>query len=156
MTSLIVVFIRKFRFVVPVYHWSYILISTWRSLSLCSASVFACSEFYLVPIFATTNTDVWFVLRKCTVTSAEQGDASFLMKKKHCFGLSFQPCFGYSILFQEKSLYFAHGHSHPIFLTGLEAVIRNLHFLLQLGLPSGSFALLGIARVLIWLHRSRC
>lgn len=65
------------------------------------------------------------------MTSAEQDDVSFLMKKKHCFRLSFQPCFGYSILFQEESLYFAHGHSLPISFIGLEAVIRNLYFLLQ-------------------------
>ena len=98
--------------------------------AMCSASVFACSEFYLFPPFATSNMDVWFVLRKPMVTSAGQGDASFLMKKKHCFRLSFQPCFGHSILFQEKSL-FCPWSSHPISLIGLEAVIRNLHFLLQ-------------------------
>lgn len=74
---------------------------------------------------------LWFVLRKPMVTSAEQEDVSFLMKKKHCLRLPFQPCFGHSVLFQEKCLYFAHGCAHLISFVGLEAVIRNLHFLLQ-------------------------
>lgn len=132
MTCLIVIFIRKFRFVLRVCHWSYILISAQRSLCPCAQLLsspvvnFTCFLHLLLPIM-----DVWFVPRKTMVTSAEQGDVSFLMNQKHCFRLPFQPCLGHSVLFQEKCLYFAHGCSHPISFVGLGAVIRNLYFLLQ-------------------------
>lgn len=98
---------------------------------MCSASVFACKEFHLCPAVAPANNEMWFKLRKPVMTSAEQGGVSFLMKKKQCFTLWLQPCFGHSVLFQEKSLYIAHGYSHPISLAGLEAGTRILHFLLQ-------------------------
>lgn len=70
-------------------------------LSVCLASVFACKEFDFCP----ANSEMWFKPRKPVVTSAEQGGVSCLTKKKQCFTLRFQPCFGHSVLFQEKSLF---------------------------------------------------
>lgn len=64
------------------------------------------------------------------MTSAKQV-VRYLTEKKQCFTLRFQPCFGRSVLFQENSLYFAHGYSHSISLIGLEAGSRILHFPLQ-------------------------
>lgn len=90
---------------------------------MCSASAFVCSEFSLFPAFAATSMGVYFVLRKPVVTSAEQEQVSFLR-------YPFQPCFSHSVLFHEKSLYFAHECSHPFAFAGLVAEIRNLRFLL--------------------------
>lgn len=116
-----------------VCHWSYILSSAWRFLCPCAQLLslpvrsFTYVLQLLLPIVKhglNWGIQWWLELSEEVWVGSQR-------KSRKSFTLRFQPCFGHSVLCQEKSLYSAHGYLHSISLVGLEAGSRILHFLLQ-------------------------
>lgn len=119
MTCSIVIFITKIRLLFQVCLSYRILINIQRPLCPCAQllSLSVLNFTSLFPMLAITSSDLLFVLRKTMVTSAEQGDACFLMegRGKQCFRLSLKPCCGHPGLFEEERVFILPIGAHSVF-----------------------------------------
>lgn len=147
MTCLIAVHIRKFWFVLQICYLSYIRVSSQRSLSPCAQLLHLPVARF--PYFLHLLQPVWV----CALYWENQW--SLQLSKNKWVSSDFHFSLALAILFSfTKRVFILPMNAH--ILLPLQAWWQKLEicaFFCFLGLPSGKFPLLGIAKILIWLHR---